>query len=213
MYGLVNKAIEDLVISLADEDTWLEIARQADVDVVAFVSLDTYDDDVTYRLVTAASAVLGIPAETVLESFGEHWVRYTGREGYGHLMQSFGTDVPSFLHNLDALHARVNLMMPDLRPPSFEIEDESGDRFIVHDHSDRVGLAPMVTGLLRGIGALFDQEVQVERRDRREDGADHDAFAVTLLSGPHAHDPARGASAVPAQATPAPQSSPAPAGH
>src|SRR5205085_7491799 len=44
MYGLVNKAIEDLVISLTNEDTWLEIARRADIDVVTFVSLDTYDD-------------------------------------------------------------------------------------------------------------------------------------------------------------------------
>lgn len=190
MYGLVNKAIEDLVISLTDEDTWLEIARQADIDVVAFVSLDTYDDALTYRLVAAASSVLGIPAETVLESFGEHWVRYTGREGYGHLMHSYGTDVPSFLHNLDALHARVNLMMPDLRPPSFEIEDESADRFVVHYHSARAGLAPMVTGLLRGIGALFDQEVRVERQERREDGAEHDTFTVDVLSRPHAHDPA-----------------------
>lgn len=207
MYGLVNKAIEDLVISLTDEDTWLEIARQAGIDVVTFVSLDTYDDAVTYQLVTAASTVLGLPAETVLESFGEHWVRYTGREGYGHLMNAFGTDVPSFLHNLDALHARVNLMMPDLRPPAFEIEDVSAEQFIVHYHSTRAGLAPMVTGLLRGIGALFDQEVEVERRDRREDGADHDVFAVTLLSRPHAHDPARGASTVPAQASPANQTS------
>ena len=187
MYGLVNKAIEDLVISLAGEETWLEIVRRAEVDVVTFVSLDSYSDDVTFALVEAASAVLGEPAEAILESFGEHWVRYTGREGYGHLMKAYGSDVASFLRNLDAMHARVALTMPDLRPPSFRIEQDGAEphgaeRFLVHYHSTRSGLAPMVTGLLRGVGALFDQQVDVQRRARGEDGADHDVFAVTVSS-------------------------------
>ena len=180
MYGLVNKAIEDLVVSLAGQETWLEIVRRADVDVVTFVSLDSYTDEVTFALVGAASEVLGRPAEAILESFGEHWVRYTGREGYGHLMKAYGSDVQSFLRNLDAMHARVALTMPDLRPPSFRIEEDGTDGFLVHYHSTRSGLAPMVTGLLRGVGALFDQQVDVERRARIEDGADHDVFAVTV---------------------------------
>jgi hypothetical protein len=180
MYGLVNKAIEDLAISVAGEQTWLEIVRRAGLEMITFVSLDGYDDDVTYRLVAAASEVLGLPPEEVLERFGEHWVRYTGREGYGHLMSAYGTDVATFLHNLDAMHARVTLIMPDLKPPSFEIVQDGTDRFLVHYHSTRVGLGPMVTGLLRGVGLLFGQELNVERLDRTENGAAHDVFAVTI---------------------------------
>jgi hypothetical protein len=180
MYGLVNKAIEDLVVSLAGETTWLEIVRRAGIDVVTFVSLDSYDDEATFTLVAAASEVLGIPADQVLERFGEHWVRYTGREGYGPLMYAYGSDVSSFLGNLDALHARVALIMPDLRPPSFQIVPDGADRFLVHYHSTRAGLGPMVTGLLRGIGSLFDQQVTVQRLARTEDGADHDVFAVVV---------------------------------
>jgi hypothetical protein len=182
MYGLVNKAIEDLVVSLAGEQIWLDIVRRAGIDAVTFVSLDSYPDETTFSLVEAASEVLGLPADEVLERFGEHWVRYTGREGYGPLMNAYGSDVASFLRNLDALHARVSLMMPDLRPPSFQIVEDGPDRFLVHYHSGRRGLAPMVTGLLRGIGSLFDQEVGVERLARTEDGAEHDIFAVTVSS-------------------------------
>jgi len=180
MYGLVNKAIEDLVVSLTGEETWLEIVRRAGIDVVTFVSLDSYPDEYTHRLVTAASEVLDLPPHEVLERFGEHWVRYTGREGYGHLLAAYGTDVATFLGNLDALHSRVIMIMPELRPPSFRIVEDGPGRFLVHYHSTRTGLAPMVTGLLRGIGSLFDVQLSVERRERREDGADHDVFAVTI---------------------------------
>ena len=182
MYGLVNKAIEDLAISVAGEQTWLEIVRRAGIETVTFVSLDSYDDDETYRLVQAASEVLGLSSQEVLESFGEHWVRYTGREGYGHLMSAYGTDVAGFLHNLDAMHARVALIMPNLRPPSFEIVQDGTERFLVHYHSTRAGLGSMVTGLLRGIGVLFGQPLSVERLARTEDGAPHDIFAVTILA-------------------------------
>src|SRR5690242_12546691 len=99
MYGLVNKAIEDQVGSLAGEQTWLEIVDRAGVDAATFVSLDSYPDEMTFDLVNAAGTVLGLSAEEVLERFGEHWVRFTGREGYGPLMKAYGTDVTSFLKN------------------------------------------------------------------------------------------------------------------
>jgi hypothetical protein len=180
VYGLVNKAIEDLAVSLGGVPLWLDIARRADIDVLTFVSLDDYDDQVTYRLVDAASAVLGLSPQEVLEAFGEHWVRFTGREGYGSLMSAYGDDVASFLRNLDALHERVRLVMPQLRPPSFTVEDLGPGRFQVHYRSERTGLGPMVTGLLRGVGALFDTPLVVERITRAEDGADHDVFDVTV---------------------------------
>lgn len=180
MYGLVNKAIEDLAVSLVGTTGWQEITRRAGVDTVSFVSLDSYDDDITYRLVGAASAVLDLPAEKVLEAFGEHWIRFTGREGYGQLMTAYGTDVGSFLRNLDTMHARVELMMPQLRPPQFDVEDEAPDTFLVRYRSTRTGLAPMVVGLLRGVGSLFGRQIEVTRLDRPA-GADHDAFRVVDL--------------------------------
>ena len=66
MYGLVNKAIEDMVCSRFDEDSWEAIKRRADVDVDVFIAMDDYPDGVTYRLVGAASEVLGLSPEEVL---------------------------------------------------------------------------------------------------------------------------------------------------
>ncbi|CAA9234581.1 MAG: hypothetical protein AVDCRST_MAG52-1242, partial [uncultured Blastococcus sp.] len=79
----------------------------------------------------------------------------------------------------DSLHARIRLTMPALVPPSFRCTDVTDTSLRLHYHSHRDGLAPMVTGLLRGLGARFDTPVGVVHAIRRSEGADHDEFLVT----------------------------------
>ena len=161
MYGLVNKAVVDLVTSKFGQDTWNEIKRKADVDIDVFVSMDAYPDDITYRLVGAASEVLKIPPEQVLEAFGEHWVLYTAAEGYGPMLDASGKTLREFLENLDALHARVALTMPELRPPRFRLVGVDDTTMKLEYYSTRQGLAPMVIGLLKGLSVRFNTPVTI----------------------------------------------------
>ena len=50
----------------------------------------------TYKLVGAASEVLGAPVPALLEAFGEHWILYTAREGYGELFSMFGGSMAEY---------------------------------------------------------------------------------------------------------------------
>ena len=181
MYGLVNQAIEDLAVQLAGEAGWRRIKAEDGVDVEVFVGMEPYDDDITYRFVTAASDVLGLPTEVVLEAFGKHWIRYTGRQGYGTIFTMMGSTLPVFLHNLDAMHARISLSMLRLRPPSFACEELDDTRLVVRYWSKRNGLAPMVKGLLSGLGEYFGLDVTVVHTCSRADGEDHDEFLVTYV--------------------------------
>ena len=97
MYGLVNKAVEGLVVSPFGEATWQEIKAAANVEVEAFVSMESYDDEITYSLVGAASKVLNTPAEDVLKLFGQYWVLDIATEHYGDLLTAAGTTLPTFL--------------------------------------------------------------------------------------------------------------------
>lgn len=178
MYGMVNKAIEDLVCSRFGEDSWEAIKENAGVDIDAFVSMDAYSDDVTYRLVGAASEHLNLPVDKVLEAFGEHWVLYTAKEGYGNLMTMMGDSLPTFLQNLNQLHARVRLNMPHLNPPSFRCTDLTATSLRLHYYSMRPGLAPLVVGCLIGLGKMFHTNVHVSQPISRITGADHDEFYV-----------------------------------
>ena len=125
------------------------IVARAGLEMPLFVAMEPYDDAVTYRLVDAASDVLGLTPSEVLEAFGEHWVLFTGREGYGPLLSAMGVTLPQFLRNLDAMHSRVALNMPGLRPPSFACEEIDERSLVLRYWSERPGLAPMVTGPLR----------------------------------------------------------------
>ena len=186
MYGLVNQGVHDLALQLGGEDLWREILAAAEVDHATFIGMDTYPDEVTYRLVEAASSVLGMSTDEVLHAFGRHWILYTARRGYGSIFDTMGRSLPGFLANLDAMHARLSLGMPDMRPPSFVCEQHSEHQTRLEYWSDRPGLAPMVVGLLDGLGEMFGVPVTVTHTASRAHGADHDEFLID--HGPAASD-------------------------
>ena len=181
MYGLVNKAIRDLVTSEFGEERWHEVADAAGVEHT-FIGMDSYDDDVTYRLVGAASEKLGIDAEEVLRQFGSYWIRFTATEGYGPLVEALGDTLPEFLTNLgNDLHARVALTMPDLKPPEFSTEEVAENHFRVHYLSHRVGLKPMVQGLLEGLAERYEATAEVSHIETIGDSPIHEVFEVRIL--------------------------------
>lgn len=178
MYGLVNKAIQNMVCDRFGEETWEKIKQTAGVEVNSFLSMEGYPDDLTHRLVKAASEVLGLPASEIMQAFGEYWIQYTAQEGYGDMMEMSGDNLPDFLENLDNLHARVGVLFPQLQPPSFDCTEMEEESLNLHYHSTREGLAPMVIGLVKGLGTKFDTEVEITQTGDREQGADHDEFLI-----------------------------------
>ncbi|MCG8419713.1 MAG: heme NO-binding domain-containing protein [Proteobacteria bacterium] len=188
MYGLVNKAIKDLIISEFGEDTWKTIRTTAQVPVDSFVSMESYSDDITHKLVAAASDVLDMSTDEVLEAFGRYWTTYTARQGYGHYLRMAGNNLAEFLANLDMLHGRVSLSFAGLAPPSFEVSDVTERGLRLHYFSHRAGLAPLVKGLLEGLGELFNTAIEVHHDRVRGTGnnadnaIDHDEFVITYLT-------------------------------
>jgi len=179
MYGLVNQAIEDLVRSNHDDATWEVIKQRAEVQTEAFLGMEEYPDDVTYRLVQAAAEVLNTPPEEFLRAFGEYWVLYTAKKGYGEMLTMAGKNLPEFLRNLDTLHTRVGVIMPNLQPPSFVCTEVSEHSLHLHYYSHRQGLASMVIGLVRGLGKMFGTETEVHHIKGHNTGEDHDVFYIS----------------------------------
>lgn len=178
MYGLVNQAVEELIRTQHGDDTWEIIKAKAGMEEPAFVSMSQYPDDLTYRLVGAASAHLDVPASDILEAFGEYWTLYTAKHGFGEILGLAGHNFVDFVQNLDHMHAHVALSFPELRPPSFWCTDVTADSLRLHYRTDRAGLAPTVVGMLRGLGKMFDTKLSIEHVADRAAGADHDEFQI-----------------------------------
>jgi len=183
MYGLVNRAVEKLVCSRFGEPAWERIKARAGVDVEFFASNESYPDSMTYGLVAAASAELGLPAAAILESFGEYWVLEVAPAGYGAMLDSAGRTLPDFLENLPHFHTRIAMIFPNLQPPRFETSDRTPDSLVLHYHSNRTSLEPFLLGILRGLGKRFQVAVQVDHIGSRSTGSDHETFRITWSAG------------------------------
>lgn len=179
MYGIVNKAIEDLIVSNFGEDKWIEIKERSGVDIDFFISNEPYDDEITFKLAIAAGEVMNLSVGQVLEAFGEWWVMKTSKEKYGGLMQAGGTSLKEFLHNLPVFHNRVMLIYPKLTPPEFRVSDSTDNSIHVHYYSKREGLQEFVRGLMVGLGKMYETPVQVDLIQSRAEGSTHEVFKVS----------------------------------
>lgn len=178
MYGLVNKAIKDLVVNNHGEEKWKEICRLSDFHDEEFIGMNPYPDKLTYDLVKNASRVLQADAAAILEAFGEYWILYTADEGYGDLMDLTGSSFVEFLSNLDMLHYRINNIMPELAAPQFSTRNETENSVELEYRSHRDGLVPMLYGLIKGLGKRFDLVLQVEQIQEKNDENDCHVFLI-----------------------------------
>jgi len=179
MYGIVNKAIESLVIENFGENKWNQIKKTSGIDIDFFISNEPYDDDITYKLASAVSEEMNIPLSDVFITFGEYWVLKTGKEKYGSLMEAGGSNLKEFLKNLPAFHNRIMLMYPKLTPPEFKVSHEEMNSLNLHYFSKREGLKDFVRGLIQGLGKLYNTPVEILLLDDRDKGDDHEVFKVS----------------------------------
>ena len=179
MYGIVNKAIKDLVVTNYGEESWKQICRKAGFFEEDFMGMSPYPDKLTYDLVMAAAELLKVEPSAVLELFGEHWILYTAEGGYGDIIRMTGETFPEFLSNLDFLHDRIQNVMPELRPPLFTTRNETDRSIEIEYRTHRSGLSPMVIGIIRGTGKRFGLTVQVEQIAQKSEQQECDVFRVT----------------------------------
>lgn len=180
MYGLVNRAIEQMVVSLHGEGGWRQVCAHAGTEADGFVAMHAYDDAVTLRLVAAVSRQTGLAPSAVLEAFGEYWILYTA-DSYGEVLQAAGRSLREFLQNLDELHGRLEPVFPGMKPPQFRVEDVAPGRYRLHYGSQRAGLAPMVLGLVRGLAQRFGQRVEVTHIHAKTRIDEEDVFDLREL--------------------------------
>lgn len=181
MYGLINNSLKDMIREKFGEDKWLEVLQKSGVPEDSFLTMRSYDDEITYSLAGAASDVLGAPVDACLELFGEYWVLETATKSYGTLLDAAGSDMLEFLANMNALHDRITSTFLNYVPPEFYVEKQDDGSHEIHYISKREGLTPFVVGLLKGLAIRFGHTLSIaDQRKVDVEQGEHTVFQVEL---------------------------------
>lgn len=156
MYGMIHRALRQMVLDERGEEVWSSIQRTANVELSDFISSATYPDEVTQRLLSTASEVLGQDSDKMLKQFGQFWIRYAEASSFGSILAFTGQDIVSFISNLDRMHRTIQDVMIKAQMPSFSILEHDVGQITVEYRSTRTGLAPFVSGLLLGLLERFN---------------------------------------------------------
>ncbi len=162
MYGLINISIKKLIIGNFGSEKWAEVVSSAELEDDLFISNKTYDDKITYQLISAAAKVLKTPPEQILKEFGRYWVLEVAPKGYGKLLDAGGKTFQEFMLNLPNFHSRIMLIYPQVKPPHFEVSAIDTKTLQLMYGSDREGLLPFVLGLIDGLATRFSVKVAID---------------------------------------------------
>ncbi|KAI9557744.1 hypothetical protein GHT06_017573 [Daphnia sinensis] len=180
MYGFVNYALELLVLENYGKDVWEQIKKEAEVNMEGhFLVRQIYEDDVTYNIVGAAERVLQVPANLLLEKFGEKFLDFCQDSGYDRILQVLGATPRDFLQNLDALHDHLATIYPGMKAPSFRCTDAPDGSLILHYYSDRPGLESIVIGIVNAVAKkLHKVDVDVKLLRSSQGSSGHGEFLI-----------------------------------
>jgi len=180
MYGLINAALRELIVSRHGHEVWNEVAAVGAPNIPDFDKMASYPDELTTRLLQTAQQVTGIEVDAFIDELGEFWVGYTDAQGYGAMFDIAGDSLHDFLLSLNTLHARVGRSFSNLRPPSFRFDHLESQGLRMHYLSERAGLCPMIFGLMRGLSRRFRTEVTVAEDVCARRGAAHCEFLINF---------------------------------
>ena len=109
MHGLINRAIQCFVTDSYGPEKWADAARWAELGLVDFESMLTYEDSMTHRAIDAVCHVLNRPRTDIMEDIGTYLVSHPNTEALRRLLRFGGVNFVEFLQSLDDLPDRARL--------------------------------------------------------------------------------------------------------
>lgn len=146
-----------MVLEQFGQPAWDQIVEDAGLDDGAFVSAQSYPDEITFRLISTAAARAGLTVDQTLRAFGHHWIKTADRGPYANVMRILGGTLLESLMNLDRMHASIQIAMPGAQLPQFTVASQDERSIELAYYSRRAGLEHFVCGLLEGLMERFHQ--------------------------------------------------------
>lgn len=170
MKGVIFNLAEEVIVASHGEDTWDALLDAAGLDG-SYTSLGNYPDSDLFRLVDAASSLLGVPAGDVVRTLGEGALpllagRYPAFFA-GH------SSTRSFVLTLnEVIHSEVRKLYPGAEVPEFDFDDSDPACLVVSYRSPRK-LCALAEGFILGAARHYGEEATLDQTCCLHRGDDH----------------------------------------
>lgn len=170
MQGAIFTAFSDMIIEKMGMEQWNElIDKTSPTSNGIYTSGAQYEDSELINMVVALSEKTGIPAEKLVEAFGQYL--------FDILYKNSPVDV-SKIDNLrdfllaieDVIHVEVKRLNPDSYLPTFKYEDGPNGELIMY-YSSKRQLCHASIGLIFGAAKQFDEVIEISHPQCMHDGA------------------------------------------
>lgn len=163
---MIHQAARDMAIDRLGQAGWDGLVASNGFSSRDFIGLDTYSDAQTMALIDMIAERLEISRDAALFDFGRRWMDFASASFFGRTLRMAGSDLETFLGNLDRMHAGLKSNLPTARMPSFQVLTADCRYIEVLYVSERDGLVPFTHGLLTAVAERFgaNPEIAIELR-------------------------------------------------
>ncbi len=178
MHGLINRAVQAVVLSTYGEKRWNDIMDESGLGFTEFEAMLVYPEDQSSRMLRAVEKKLERPLPEILEDVGTFLVSNPQVEALRRLLRFGGVNYVDFLHSLDDLPDRARLAVSDLRLPGLELVEQAPGQFDLLCQPGVPGYAQVLMGVLRAMADDYGALVILDQTGT-QDGVE--VISITLI--------------------------------
>ncbi len=182
MHGLINYSLQSFICETYGVAQWEKIAADARLGSAGFEALMTYDDDITYTVLRAASARLNKPSDAILEDLGTFLCTNSKLEAVRRLLRFGGDTFPDFLCSLDDLADRVHLALPELEVPDIDLCLNGPGDVSLRCAGRHPGFGHVLVGILRAMADDYGMLAMCEHQGQDTGG---ETISIKMMTAEH----------------------------
>jgi hypothetical protein len=156
MHGLIFTELKKYVETKFDHATWEKLLEKAGQKHQLYLASTVYPDSDILALVTAASQLTGLPANSVLEDFGQ-FVAPDLVEQYKFLVSPNWRLLDFLVNTEDTIHKIVRFHK-GVSPPRLSTTRVADNQVVITYNSTRK-MCPLLKGIVKGAAAYYKEHV------------------------------------------------------
>jgi len=176
MHGIIHAQLKQFVETTHGADAWKAVLAEAGLGNKVYLSNTSYRDDEAVAIVIAASKLTSLPADDILEAFGEFIVPA--------LMSTFRSMVKPgwktmelLLNTEETIHKAVRLKNPGAAPPRLRFE-QTGPNTLQFNYDSPRRMAAVAKGIMKGVARHYGERVGIEE-GKSPDGASEMTITIS----------------------------------